>query len=319
MKKIKTAVIGVGHLGRFHAQKYAALPDSDLVGVVDASAQRAAAVAAEVNTRAFSSYKDLLGLVDAVSIATPTEFHFDIGMELLSRGIDVLMEKPIASNGSEAGRLVEAAEKSGAVLQVGHLERFNPAVEALFSMKLKPGFIECSRLSPFPNRSTDIDVVLDMMIHDIEIIMSLAGAPVETVIAGGAPIVTGKADAAGAMIRFKNGCSAMISANRASSERVRRLRVYHDKGFVTVDYANQAITVSTLRRAEGSAFSAVTEQGMELQKKDTLLEEIRAFLKCSSEKSAPLVSGAQGKAALEVAEMVQDSIRRSHAGRTARA
>lgn len=316
MKKIRAGVIGVGHLGRFHAQKYAMLPDVELVGVADASVERAALVAAEVKTRPFSSYKELFGLVDVVSIATPTAFHAPIGLEFLSRGIDALIEKPLAMTSVDALRLTQEAARTGAVLQAGHLERFNPAVMALRAMKLAPNFIECSRLSPFPNRSTDIDVVFDMMIHDIDIILSLADSPVEAVSAAGSSAVTDKTDAASALITFKSGFGASITASRVSKERLRKLTLYHGRGFVTADYANQSVIVSCASRQPGAGFASFTEDEVPLEKKDTLLEEIKAFLKCSGEKTAPLVSGAEGKAALEVAEMIQASIARSSIGRS---
>ncbi len=309
MKKIKTAVIGVGHLGRFHAQKYAQLPEAELIGVTDANPDRAASVAAEVNAKAFPSHRALFGLVDAVSIATPTDSHFSIGMEFLSRGVDCLIEKPVTNSTGEARRLVDEAKLKKAVLQVGHVERFNPAITALEGRVLNPVFMECVRVSPFPDRSTDVDVVLDLMIHDIDIVLSLVKSDVAEAAAAGAAVLTDMADAASAMLRFKNGCAAVFTASRVSKERVRKLDIYQKDGYLSVDYANQLLSISRATRAPGSAFGELTRENIAVEKKDTLLEEIRAFVRCSAEKRAPLVSGADALKALEVAGRIQQALR----------
>ncbi|MDP2689931.1 MAG: Gfo/Idh/MocA family oxidoreductase, partial [Deltaproteobacteria bacterium] len=195
-KKIRVGVVGVGYLGRLHAEKYAMIEEAELVGVTDLDLKRAEEIAASVKTRAFGSYRELFGLVDAVSVVTPTESHCPIGLEFLSRGVDVLVEKPIALNIAEADSLVNEAKKSGRVLQVGHLERFNAAMAALEGRAARPLLLEARRLSPFPNRSTDVDVVLDVMIHDIDIVLHLAGSEVESVEAAGLRVVSGRSEVA---------------------------------------------------------------------------------------------------------------------------
>lgn len=321
MKRIRTAVIGVGHLGRFHAQKYALLPEAELVGVADASPERAAAVAAEVKTKAFTSYRELFGLkgsnplVDAVSIATPTDSHFSIGMEFLSRGIDVLIEKPVTSSAGEARLLVEEAERRKAVLQVGHIERFNPAITALAGRLKDPVYIECARESAFPNRSTDVDVTLDLMIHDIDIVLGLVNAEITEVQAAGVAVLTDKADVASARLCFKNGCVAVFTANRAARERVRKITIYQKDGYFSADYANQLLAFSKVTRPAGASFGELTYEDIPIEKKDTLLEEIRSFVKCSAQRSVPIVSGAGALQALEVAERIQEAMALHSGGR----
>lgn len=314
MKKVKVGVVGVGHLGRFHAQKYALIKEADLVGVTDIDAGRASTVAAETNTKFFPSYKDLIGKVDAVSIVTPTESHYSVGMDFLSKGVDVLVEKPIAMNPAEAEGLICEAVRAKAILQVGHLERFNPAVTALLGRVKNPMFIECNRLSPFPGRSTDIDVIFDLMIHDIDIILNMVSSDVDTIEAVGIPVLTGKADIANARIKFRNGCVADVTSSRVSKERLRKIRLFQHDAYISIDYANQRISISRVDKAGVEApFPKIVEEEIEIEKKDTLLEELKSFVECSLKRKAPLVSGADGKRALEVAEMIQESIKKSMA------
>jgi predicted dehydrogenase len=309
MKRIRAAVIGTGYLGRFHADKYAALPEAELVAVVDADVSRAGAVAEKHGAAAFESYRDVLGKVDAVSVVTPTETHFEIGREFLSRGVHVLMEKPMTRTEAEAGELIDVAEKAGAVLQVGHLERFNAAVVELKGRLTRPIYMEAHRLARFPNRGADVDVVLDLMIHDIDIILNLVGSEIESVDAAGLPVITDKPDIVSARLRFKNGCVANATASRVSIEPVRKIDVYEADSYVAIDYARQQMT--TYRTgSEGGALLMVGEPH-HLEKRDTIMEEIRSFLKSITDGTAPLVSGADGKRAIEVARLVQDSVRRS--------
>lgn len=315
MKKIRTAVIGVGYLGRLHAQKYAAIPDMvELVGVCDPDSARAREVASACGTVAFPSYESFFGRVDAVSVVTPTENHHRVAMEMLSRGIDVLVEKPITVTSAEAEELIREAGRKKAILQVGHLERFNAAVTALNVYVKNPMHFEADRLTPFPNRATDVDVILDLMIHDLDIILNLAGSEIEKIEAFGMPVVTDKTDYASARIRFKSGCTAQITASRVSIDKVRRLRVYQDREYITVDYANQHISVI---RAGGP--SSLTEESVKIEKRDALLEEIKSFIRSCGTRGAPLVSGEDGLRALQAAEMVQQavasSVRRFPAGR----
>ncbi|MBI5886346.1 MAG: Gfo/Idh/MocA family oxidoreductase [Deltaproteobacteria bacterium] len=309
--RIKCAVIGVGYLGSLHAQKYAMLPEAELIGVVDADFKRAEEIAARHNTVAFRSYEELFGKVDAVSIATPTAYHHEAGMAFLKRGVDCLIEKPVATTTAEARSLVDEAAASKAVLQVGHIERFNAAVAALAGRLNDVSFIHARRLSPFPNRSTDVDVVLDLMIHDIDIVLSIVRSEVTSVDAAGVPLVSRMTDFASARVAFANGCKADIVASRVSNERERKLIVFQPGQYFTVDCATQRLSVS--RAAQGGAPS-VTEEDVSIEKRDALLEEIRAFLQSSATRQRPLVTGEDALAALSVAEAIAASIARNAAG-----
>lgn len=311
-KKIRTAVVGVGYLGRLHAQKYAMMEEAEFVGVHDANPARAAEIAAEFKTRAFDDAGDLLGQVEAVSIVTPTEHHFRLGMEALSRGVHVMMEKPIANTPEEARALVAAAKKAGLVLQVGHLERFNGAMIAAAGRIKAPAFIDAARLSPFPNRSTDVDVVLDVMIHDIDLVLSMAGSEPVSVEAAGFPVVSpGKADFASARVVFKNGCVAEITASRVSKERVRRITVYQGTTIITIDYASQGLSVTNAVAGAPGAVATQADEEITVEKKDAILEELKSFLGSIAAGAAPVVSGEDGLRALELAERIQGAIRAS--------
>ncbi|GMR04368.1 MAG: Gfo/Idh/MocA family oxidoreductase [Thermodesulfobacteriota bacterium] len=311
MKKIRAGVVGVGHLGRFHAEKYAALDGVDLVGVVDVMGERAQEVASRVGARAYGDYAALFGLVDAVSIATPTESHLKVGLEFLEKGIDVLIEKPLAMNSFEAERLVREADRRGAVLQVGHLERFNPAVTALEGHVSDPMFIEAYRLAPFPGRSIDIDVILDLMIHDIDIIMNLVQADVVDVKATGIPVITDTVDMANARLRFANGCVANVTASRVSDEMVRKTRLFQHDSYITIDYAHQRIVITKAVHGSAGGVKKMLSEDLDIAKGDSLLEEIRSFVECSASGRAPLVTGVAGKRAIEVAERIQGSVEAS--------
>jgi len=312
MKRIKAGVVGVGYLGRFHAQKYKLIDGADLVGVVDIDAGRAAEVAAETGTAAYRDYKDLFGRVDAVSIATPTESHCSIGVEFLKRGVDVLIEKPMALNTGEADILIREADGSGALIQVGHLERFNPAVLALEGMVHDPMFIESQRLSPFPERRTDIDVILDVMIHDIDIILNLVDSDLQEIKAVGIPVLTNTVDMSNARLSFRNGCVANVTASRVSKDRVRKIRIFQHDAFISIDYAQQHISITRVA-ADGKGGKRLMEEELDIEKRDSLLEEIKAFVRCSAERTPPLVSGHVGKTALDAARKIQDSVRVSMA------
>ncbi len=309
-KKIKTAVIGVGYLGRLHAQKYATLEASELVGVYDADPARAAIVAAEFNTSAFSDMGGLLGKAEAVSVVTPTEHHYRVGMEALSRGVHVMMEKPITTTTDEARALVAEAKRTGRVLQVGHLERFNGAMAALGGRIKEPIFIESFRLSPFPNRSTDVDVILDLMIHDIDLVLSMAGSEPEKVEATGIPVVSaGKADFANARITFRNGCVASLTASRVSRERARKINVYQRGTIISIDYGAQGLTVTNTLPAEPGATAKQADEDITVEKKDAIFEELGSFLECVASGGRPVVSGTDGLRALELAERVQEAVK----------
>ncbi len=310
MSNLKTAVIGVGYLGRFHAEKYSKLENSELVAVVDPNTARAEEIAKEFSTKAYSDYKDLLGKVDCVSIVTPTESHATIGMDFIKSGTHVLIEKPITKTAKEAEDLIAEAEKQNVILQVGHLERFNPAVVALKDKVKNPVFIESHRLSPFPNRATDVDVVLDLMIHDIDIILNLVADEVESVDATGIPVISGKVDIANARIKFKNGCVANVTASRISKETLRRIRLFQPDAYISIDYAEQKINLSSIDRGK-EGLPQIKEEEITIERKDMLFEEIKSFLECIENGSSPIVSGHDGKRALDVAARIQVSVEKS--------
>ncbi|MCC6502959.1 MAG: Gfo/Idh/MocA family oxidoreductase [Deltaproteobacteria bacterium] len=305
-KRIKTAVVGVGYLGRLHAQKYAALEGAQFVGVYDSDPARADTVAAEFNTKAFHDMKDLFGQVEAVSVVTPTEHHFRLGMEFLSRGVHVMMEKPITATTEEARSLVAEAKRTGAVLQVGHLERFNGAMAALGNRIKNPTYIEAFRLSPFPNRSTDVDVVLDLMIHDIDLVLSMAASEPVSVEAVGIPVVMpGKADFANARVTFRNGCVASLTASRVSKERARKINVFQPGAVISIDYGAQGLTVTNTIAGAPGGLNAQVDEDIAVEKKDAILEELKSFLDSIMTGRPPAVSGEDGLRALELAERVQ--------------
>jgi predicted dehydrogenase len=310
MQPIRTAVIGVGYLGRFHAQKYAALPDSSLIAVVDARADVRDKVAAEVGCRAVADYREILGEVDAVSIATPTPLHFPLAQECLERGVHVLVEKPVTETPEQARALIAAAARHGRVLQVGHLERFNAAILALEGTLGTPRFIESHRLAPFKERGTDVNVVLDLMIHDIDLIQSLVGAPIESIDAVGASVFSSGLDIANARIRYANGCVANTTASRVSMKMERKLRLFQDDAYVSIDLQQKVLTI--VRKPPSSAAAAPGQVVIEertYEQGDALKLEIEAFLRAVREGRPPVVSGEDGLRALETAiritEMVQ--------------
>lgn len=299
---LRTAVIGVGYLGRFHAQKYAQIAGSKLVAVVDANAEACAKVAAELGTKAVHDYRELFGAVDAVSLAVPTPLHHAIGCELLRQGIDVLIEKPIATTVSEARELVQLAKTHGRVLQVGHLERFNPAVLAAAERLRTPRFVESHRLAPFKQRGTDVSVVLDLMIHDIDLIQELVGTPIESIDAVGASVFSGEIDIVNARLRFQGGCVANTTASRISLKQERKIRIFQDDAYLSVDMQQKILTVIRKKDAapvESPAQVSIEEESYD--QGDALLAEIEAFLKAVRERSTPVVTGEDGLRALETA------------------
>ena len=310
MKKIRAAVIGVGYLGRFHAQKYAQLPDCQLIGVVDANPQTAERVAAELNTRSLLDYRQLLGAVDVVSIATPTPTHCDIALPLLQAGAHVLVEKPISESAEQAERMIAAARAQQRVLQVGHLERFNPAILAAEALLSEPRFIECQRLAPFRERGTDVDVVLDLMIHDIDLLQMIVRSPVTAVDAIGTPVFSAEVDIANARLKFANGCVANVTASRVSLKTERKLRVFCDDTYLSLDLQQKLLTVIRKRppAAAGAAQAGEAAQALPVhieeqsfEQGDALLAEIQAFLAAVRGERAVVVSGEDGLRALRTA------------------
>jgi predicted dehydrogenase len=309
---IRTAVVGVGYLGRFHAQKYASLPNSHLVGVADPSAQARSSVAAELGTAAYADYRELIGHVDAVSIVTPTPLHFEVAKDFLEAGASVLVEKPMTVTIEEGQRLVELARRAGRVLQVGHLERFNAAVLALQPTLATPRFIESARLAPFKHRGTDVDVVLDLMIHDIDLILSIVRSPVVAVDAIGSSVFSREIDIANARLRFANGCVANATASRVSLKTERKLRLFQDDAYVSVDLQQKVLTV--IRKgdgfgSDGTPLVAIEENNYE--QGDALKDEIIAFLHAVATGSPPAVSGEDGLLALRTAVSIGEQVARS--------
>jgi predicted dehydrogenase len=298
----RTAVIGVGYLGRFHAQKYAQLAESKLIGVVDANAEAAAKVGAELGVPFFQDHRAILGQVDAVSLAVPTPLHHAIGRELLDRGVHVLIEKPIATTVAEARELVELAKTRGCVLQVGHLERFNPAIIAAAGRLKTPRFVESHRLAPFKQRGTDVSVVLDLMIHDIDLIQELVGTEIESIDAVGATVFSGEIDIVNARIRFRGGCVANTTASRISLKQERKIRIFQDDAYLSIDLQQKILTVIRKKDAapvESPAQVSIEEESFDHG--DALLAEITAFLRSVRYKEPPIVSGEDGLRALETA------------------
>ncbi|HIJ94143.1 MAG TPA: Gfo/Idh/MocA family oxidoreductase [Desulfuromonadales bacterium] len=311
MSRLRTAVIGVGYLGNFHAQKYAAIPDVDLVGVVDNDPKRAAEVAAALGTESFADHRDLLGRVDAVSVVVPTQFHHAVAKDFLAAGVHVLIEKPITVTIEEADELIALAEQSGAVFQVGHLERFNPVLLALDDVLQAPLFVESVRIAPFKPRGTDVNVVLDLMIHDIEIIQHIVKSPVERVDAIGAPVFTGEEDIANARILFENGCVANVTASRISLKSERKMRIFQRDAYITLDFQNRKMLVA--QKGSGELFPGVPNVKVverELGESDALRSEIESFLTAIRTGVPPEVSGRDGRMALETALKINVSLGR---------
>jgi predicted dehydrogenase len=299
---MRTAVIGVGYLGRFHAQKYSSLPNSQLVGIADPSQQARSAVAAELGVADYADYRELLGQVDAVSIVTPTPYHFDVAKAFLEAGAHVLVEKPMTVTIEEGVELIDTARKAGKILQVGHLERFNAAVQAVQPILTVPRFIESARLAPFKHRGTDVNVVLDLMIHDIDLILSIVRSPVVSVDAIGSSVFSKEIDIANARLRFANGCVANATASRVSLKTERRLRLFQDDAYVSVDLQQKVLTV--IRKKDGVTADGMPQVAIDettYEQGDALKAEIEAFLLAAASGSAPAVSGEDGLLALRTA------------------
>jgi predicted dehydrogenase len=311
MKKVRVGVIGVGYLGQFHAEKYAGIPEAELVGLMDADQVRASQIAGKLKTQAVIDPAHLIGKVDAVSIVTPTILHHRIAKLFLEQGIHILLEKPMTETIEQADELIDIAARKNVVLQVGHIERFNPAVTAITSLLKTPRYINADRAAPFTIRCTDVNVVLDLMIHDLDIVMHLAGSALKAVSAAGISIITREIDMASARIVFHNGCIADITASRVSDEKKRLLRVFDDNAIYTSDYQTQKATMS--RKQPGSVPQLVV-QDISRDRRDTLGDEIRAFVQSVQSGVRPLVSGIEGRRALALARTITDSIEQGVTG-----
>jgi predicted dehydrogenase len=309
MNKIRAAVVGVGYLGRFHAQKYAQLEDCELVAVVDGRQDVRDAVAAEVKTKAVADYRELLGKVDAVSVVTPTPAHFAIADAFLEAGAHVLVEKPITETPEQARALIARAKEKKRILQVGHLERFNAAILAAEPYLSTPRFVECQRLAPYKERGTDVNVVLDLMIHDIDLVQSLARSEIVSIDAIGTPVFSGEIDIANARIRFANGCVANTTASRVSLKTERKLRIFEDAAYISLDLQQKILTL--IRKREGVPQPGqlpVSIEESNLEQGDALKSEIASFLDCIRNDRQPIVSGEDGLRALETAIRITEQV-----------
>ena len=306
---LRMAVIGVGHLGRHHARILAGLAGVELVGVVDRNWPRAQEIAQTHGTRPYPDVSALPPDVEAVTIAAPTEVHRALARPFLDRGVSVLVEKPIARTVEEADDLLAAAAASGATLAVGHTERHNPAVAAALSLVDRPGFVEVHRLGTFPERSLDIDVVFDLMIHDLDVLLTLVRSEVTSIEAVGVPVLTGRVDIANARLKFASGCTANVTASRISRERVRKLRFFQKDAYVSIDYASQELERWCLARREGR-LPAIEGGKIEVAHEEPLKRELADFARAVRTGSPPLVTGADGRRALALAQRVTDAIAR---------
>ncbi len=312
MEKIKTAVVGTGYLGKFHAQKYASLDRSELVAVCDIDTTSAEKYAEAFNCRAITDYRQLVGLVDAVSIATPTTFHHELGTFFLSNGIHVLMEKPISTTLDQADELIALAHANKRVLQVGHLERFNPVIKYIEPQVGAIRFIESVRLAPFNPRGTDVNVILDLMIHDIDLIQYLVKSPIVDIRANGASVISPTADITNARIEFENGCVANVTASRVSFKTERKMRIFQNELYMSLNLHDRRADI--YKRGAGTMLPGIPKvlhEAKKFKKSDAILEEIDDFLKAIQTGSRPVVPGEAGKEALAAAIQITQTLHNS--------
>ena len=301
---LRLAVIGVGHLGRHHARILAAMPEVRLTAVVDTNKERAAEIAAASSTDALTDYRGLLGEVDGVVVAVPTELHAEIAVPFLERGTPVLVEKPMSRTIADADRMIAAAAAGKAVLAVGHTERHNPAVAIALRLVTAPRFIEVHRLSAFPDRSLDIDVVFDLMIHDLDVILAIVGPDVVSIEAVGVPVLTGKYDIANVRLRFASGCIANITASRISKDRIRKIRFFQPDAYLSVDYASQEVEGYRLIRKEPRP--DIQGGTIPVERDEPLRRELIDFVNAIRGGGAPLVDGVAGLRALTLASQIAE-------------
>ena len=308
MDRLRVGVIGVGYLGRFHALIYSRLPGVELVGVADTRAEIAQQVATEAGCAAYVDGKDLLGHVDAVSVVVPTTAHLAVARPFLEHGVHVLLEKPIATTAAEGRAIVQLARRSGAVLQVGHLERYNGGVMALAARIAEPRFIEAHRMSGFVARATDVDVISDLMIHDIDIILSLVRSDIVSIAAVGTPVLTSHIDIANARLEFANGAVANVIASRVSRDKSRRIRIFQERCYLSLDFIEQHLDVVYPHDRPGEEWPEIVSERVTIEPVKPLDAEIADFIACVRERREPLVSGEVGVEALEVALAVKERI-----------
>jgi predicted dehydrogenase len=305
MKILRVGVVGVGHIGSNHARLYAEIPTAEFTAIYDVDPARANSIAKKFRVTAAKSLDEFAELVDAVSIATPTNSHHGIAIALLQRGKHLLVEKPITENPQHATELAELAARNQLILQVGHVERFNPVLSALEARLTHPRFIEAHRLSSYPNRSTDIGVVLDLMIHDLEIVLHLVRASVQNIDAVGIPVLSKGEDIANARIRFENGCVANITSSRISPERMRKIRVFQEDAYLSLDYEKQAGEIYRLENGK------IMRDKVPIEREEPLKQQLVSFLECATTGREPRVSGFQATAALELAVEITKKIQSS--------
>ena len=302
IKKLRVGVVGVGHIGSNHARLYAEIPSAEFAAVYDVDLTRGHTIGKRFGATPAKSLDEFIEIVDAASIATPTNTHYEIARALLARGKHLLIEKPITDDTAHASELVELARANSLVLQVGHVERFNPVLSALEKHLTHPRFIEAHRLSPYPDRGTDIGVVLDLMIHDLEIILHFVRSPVQSIDAVGVPVLSRAEDIANARLRFENGCVANVTSSRISPERMRKIRVFQEDAYLSLDYQNQSGEI--YRRGGGR----ITRDKVEIEREESLKRQLTSFIECASTGREPRVSGLQATVALELAVQITKRI-----------
>jgi len=305
--KVRVGVVGVGHIGSNHARLYAEVPSANFTGVYDVDVARGNAVGKKFGATSARSLDEFIGMVDAASVATPTNTHYEIARSLLAHGKHALVEKPITDNTTHAAELTKLAARNDLILQVGHVERFNPVLSALERHLTHPRFIEAHRLAPYPGRSTDIGVVLDLMIHDLEVILHFVGSPVQGIDAVGVPVLSHGEDIANARLRFENGCVANVTSSRISPERMRKIRVFQEDAYLSLDYQNQS---GEIYRSVGGR---ITRDRVEIEREEPLKRQLTSFIECASTGRQPRVSGFQATAALELAVEITKRIASSSA------
>ncbi len=309
-QKLRVGVVGVGYLGKFHAEKYARMDDVELVGVVDIDRTQAQAIADRFSTRAFADYTDLIGHIDAASIVVPTPGHFKVASDFLHNDVDVMIEKPMVSTLSEADELIRLAESRGLIVQVGHLERFNPAVVAVKDYVGRPLFIESHRLSVYNVRGTDVSVVLDLMIHDIDIISNFVRSELKSIHAAGIAVVSKDVDIANARLEFASGCVANVTASRISTRNERKIRLFQKDAYISLDFANRGITV--IRKdgeAEGGLIPGMGIQQLSFTDGDALADELTSFVRSVRQREEPEVTAQMGRDALNIALNIMEQIK----------
>lgn len=319
VETIRTAVVGVGYLGGFHAAKYATLPRSRLVAVVDTDRDRARAAGSHFEVPAFTDYRRLAGEVDAVSVAVPTALHYEVAEFFLRHKVHVLVEKPMAASAAEAAALINLARAAGCLLQVGHLERFNPAMQAARERLETPRFIEVHRLAPFRPRGTDVNVVLDLMIHDIDILLSMIDAPITDLQTTGVPVLTDSEDIANVRLQFGNGCVANLTASRVSRKTERKMRIFEHDAYYSIDFRERILSIYRRKPHVGplpEGYDIDSEQ-LCFGESDVLLAQLDSFLDAICTGSAPVASGEDGLRALEVALRITAELRRGQPWRPA--